>query len=57
MLAVLIKLTPGCRNEFIDCHRAKVRMVALPMMDVKTPWNSIAELLKHQYQIREFAGE
>jgi hypothetical protein len=34
MLAVLITLTPGRRNEFIDCQIAKVHIVVLPIMDV-----------------------
>jgi hypothetical protein len=36
MLAVLIRLTPGRRNEFIDCQKAKVGIAVLPIMDVKT---------------------
>jgi hypothetical protein len=36
MLAVLFTLTPGCRNKFIDCQKAKVRIAVLPIMDVKT---------------------
>jgi len=54
MLAVLITLTPGRWNEFIDCQKAKVHIAVLPIMDVKTPWNSTAELLERAYRIREF---
>jgi len=54
MLAVLITLTPGRRNEFIDCQKAKVRIAVLPIMDVKTHWNSTLELLEHAYRLREF---
>jgi hypothetical protein len=43
MLTVLITLTPGRRNEFIDSHKAKVRFAVLPIMDVKTWWNSTLE--------------
>jgi hypothetical protein len=57
MLAVLIMLTPGRRNAFIDCQKAKVRIVVLPIMDVKTRWNSTLELLERAYQLREFTHE
>jgi len=57
MLAVLITLTPGRRNEFIDCQKAKVRIAIHPIMDVKTLWNSTLELLECTYHLREFAGE
>jgi len=57
MLAVLITLTPGCRNEFIDCQKAKVRIAVLPIMDVKTRWNSTLELLERTYRLREFTRE
>jgi len=33
MLAVLFTLTPGCRNEFIDCQKAKVHIAVHPIMD------------------------
>jgi len=54
MLAELIMLTPGCRNEFIDCQKAKVRIAVLPIMDVKTHWKSTLKLLKHAYRLCEF---
>jgi len=57
MLAVLITLTPGRRNEFIDCQKAKVRIAVLPIMDVKTRWNSTLELLECTYPLREFTRE
>jgi len=57
MLAVFITLTPGRRNEFIDCQKAKVRIAVLPMMDVKTRWNSTLELLERAYRLREFTRE
>jgi len=57
MLAVLITPTPGRRNDFIDCQKAKVRIAVLPVMDVKTCWNSTLELLEHTYQSREFTRE
>jgi len=57
MLAVLIMLTPGRRNEFIDCQQAKVRIAVLPIMDVKTRWNSTMELLERVRQSREFTSE
>jgi len=57
MLAVLITLTPGRRNEFIDCQKAKVRIAVLPIMDVKTRWNSTLELLERAYRLHEFTQE
>jgi len=54
MLPVLITLTPGQRNEFIDCKTAKVHIAVLPIMNVKTLWNSTLELLKCSYQLWEF---
>jgi hypothetical protein len=57
MLAVLITLTPGRRNKFIDCQKAKVRIAVLPIMEVKPGWNLTLELLKHAYPLYEFTGE
>jgi len=57
MLAVLITLTPGRRNEFIDCQKANARIVVLPIMDVKTRWNSTLVLLELAYRLREFTRE
>jgi hypothetical protein len=57
MLAVLITLTPGHRNEYIDCQKAKVCITVLPIMDVKTRWNSTLELLERTYRFREFTTE
>jgi hypothetical protein len=57
MLAILIMLTPGRRNQFIDCHKNKDRIAVLPITDVKTHWNSILELLKRTYHSLEFTRE
>jgi hypothetical protein len=57
MLAVLITLTPGCRNDFIDCQKAKVRIAVLPIRDVKTRCNSTLELLERAYRLREFTRQ
>jgi hypothetical protein len=57
MLAVLITLTPGCRNKFIDGQKAKVRIAVLPMIDMKSRWNSALELLEHTYRFWEFTHE
>jgi hypothetical protein len=46
MLAVLIMLGPGHQNEFIDNQKANVRIVVLPIMDVKTLWNFTVEWLE-----------
>ena len=47
-------LTPGCWKEFIDCQKAKFRIAVLPIMDVKTRWNSTLVLLERAYWLREF---
>jgi len=57
MLAVLITLTPGRRNEFIGCQKPKVRIVILPIMDVKPGWNSTLQLLERAYRLREFTRQ
>ena len=57
MLAVLIMLTPGRQNEFIDCQKAKVRIAVYPIMDVKTHWNFTLELLERAYRLWEFTCE
>jgi len=57
MLAVLITLTPGRRNESIDCQKAKVRIAVLPIMDVETRWNSTLELLERANRLWEFTRE
>jgi acyl-ACP thioesterase len=54
MLAALITLTPGCRNEFIDCQKAKVQIPLLPIVHGKTQWNLTLELLAQAYQLQEF---
>jgi hypothetical protein len=53
----LIALTPGRRNKFIDCQKAKVRIAVLPGVYVKTRWNSVLELLECAYQMREVTQE
>jgi len=57
MLAVLIKLTPGRRNEFIHCPKARVRSAVLRIMDVITRWNSTMELVEWGYPLWEFTRE
>jgi len=57
MLAVLITLTPCRQNEFIDCQKATVRIAVLPIMDVKTRWNSTLEWLEGAYRSWEFTCE
>jgi len=57
MLAGLITLPPGRRNEFIDCQKAKVRIAVLLIIDVKTRWNSTLELLERSYRLQEFTRE
>jgi hypothetical protein len=55
MLAVVIMLTPGRRNEFIDCQKAKVCIAVFPIMDVKTRSNSTLELLERACRLQEFS--
>jgi len=57
MLAVLFQLSPGSRNEFIDCQKANVGIAVLPIIDVKTSWNCTLELLERTYHLREFTRE
>jgi len=57
MLAVLITLTPGHRNKFIDCRKAKVRLGVLPIMDVKPRLKSTLELLERAYRLWEVAHQ
>jgi len=57
MLDVLITLTPGHRHKLIDCQNAKVHIVVLPIMDVKTRCNSKLEFLEHTYRFKEFTHE
>jgi len=57
MIAVLIRLTPARRKKFIDCQQAKVRIVVLQIMDVKTCWNSTQVLLEQAYRLRECTHE
>ena len=57
MLTVLIMLTPGRRNDFIDCQKAEVRIAVLPIIDVKTRCDSTLELLERAYRLQEFTRE
>jgi hypothetical protein len=57
MLVVLITLTPGRRNELIDCQKAKVHIAVLLIMDVKKRWNSTLELLERANRLREFTRQ
>jgi hypothetical protein len=50
-------LTPGYRNKFIDCQKAKVRIAVLCIMDVKTHWTSTLMLLERAYRLQEFNRE
>jgi hypothetical protein len=57
MFAAWIMMTSGCRNKFIDCQTAKVRIAVLPCIYVKTQWYSTLELLKRACRLREFTFE
>jgi hypothetical protein len=57
MLAVLIRLTPGRRNGFIDCQKAKVHIAVIPSMNGKTCWNWTLGLLERACRLRELTQE
>jgi hypothetical protein len=57
MLSVLIMLTHGQQNEFIECQKGKVHDAALQIIDVKAYWNCTLELLEQGYQLQEFTCE
>jgi hypothetical protein len=57
MFAISITLTRGSQNEFIEYQKAKVRIAVLPIIDVKTLWNSPWELLEQAYLLQEFTPE
>jgi len=57
MLAALITLTPGRRNDFFDCQKANVRIAVLLIMDVKTRWDCTVEFLESAYRLWEFTHE
>jgi len=57
MLDVLITLSPGHRNKFIDCQKANVRITVLAIMDVKTLWNSPLEFFERAYRLPELTCE
>ena len=57
MLAVLITLKPGRWHKSIDCQKANVEIAVLPVMDVKSWWNSTLELLEQDYRVRGFTLE
>jgi hypothetical protein len=41
----------------IDSQKANVWIAVLPIIGVKTHWNSMLELLERAYRLREFTGE
>jgi len=57
MLTVLITLTPGRHNKFIECQNSKICITVLPIIDVKTHRNSTLELLEWAYPSRELTRE
>jgi hypothetical protein len=57
ILAVLIMLTAGRRNKFINIQQAKVHIASLPIMDVKTHCDSTLQLLECAYHLREYTPE
>jgi len=57
MLAVLITLTPGRWNGFIDRQTAKFHIAVQPITDLNKHWNWSLELLECTYQLCEFTGE
>jgi len=57
ILAVLITLTPGYRNEFIDCQNTKVCIGVPPSMDETASSNLKLHWLEGACQLREFTCE
>jgi len=57
MLAILIMLTPGHQNKFIDCQKTHVGITVLSIIDVKAQWNSTLELLERAYQLTEVTNK
>jgi hypothetical protein len=57
MLPVLLTVTPGRREEYIQCQKANVRIAVHPIILVKTLWNSTLQLLKRSYCSRVFTRE
>jgi len=57
MLAVLITLRPGGQDEFPDCQPPNLPIAVLPILDVRTCWNSTLELGERAYLLREFTRE
>jgi len=57
MLTVLITLTPGLRNEFIDSQTANVPIAVLLIMDVRIHWNSTLGLLEGAFRLCQFTRE
>jgi hypothetical protein len=53
VLAVLITLTRGGGNKFIDCHKSNVRIAVLLIMEVETHSAYMLGLLKGAYQLRD----
>jgi len=50
-------LTPGHRNEFINCQKANAGIAVLHIIDVKTRWNSTLALLECDYRLSQFTYE
>jgi len=53
----MITLTPVRGNQFIDCQKAKISIAVLPIMDLKTHWNSTLQILERAYRVWEFTVE
>jgi len=56
-LAVVNMQTPGHQNEFIDCPTANVWITVLPIVNVKTLWNSTFKLLEGAFESWECTRE
>lgn len=54
MLAVMIIMTPYSVNESIDCQKCMIWIPVLPLMDVKTWWNSALLKRKWAYWLCKF---
>jgi len=57
MLAVLIMLTTGCQNEFIECQKAHVCIVEVLIIQAKCRQYLTVELPARAFRSQEFGPE
>jgi len=57
MHTVLIMLTPGRGNKFMECQEYKVSIAVLRIENVKTGWIWTLEMLEWAFRLQDFASE